>query len=193
MKSLKTINKSFGLQPYVSSHSFSTTAASLNYNYGYDTQKGPRSYMEDFIVHTNNFSVDNSLISSGNHSLFGVFDGHGGSKCSQYIANNIQSYLATNMQKHSNIQQVFEHSMIEMDDYVSCIEKKRFIQQGSTACVTLIDNVTNKIIISNVGDSRCLKIDKNNKITQLTVDHHPLYHEFERRRLIKLGELSYRT
>eukprot|EP01084_Bolivina_argentea_P265254 449537_1 len=190
---LRTNNTQRILTQSIQSHYINT-----NVTYGYDTQQGKRNAMEDYIVHNNNFQVDNSLVTSGKHSLFSIFDGHYGYHCSKYLSENIEQYLSTNMKNCSNIEQVFENTMQQMDDNV--LETRnagnisntyhKLYASGSTACMCLIDHNTNNIIISHVGDSRCVIIDNNNNINQLTIDHHPKYNKIEYERLKKIGKLK---
>lgn len=153
-----------------------------NIEYGYDLKQGSRSKMEDFIICNDNLHQ--------NQSLFAVFDGHGGQNCSKFLAENIDSYLIKNIQKYSNFQQIFEQTMKEMDDETIKNPNDDIYFTGSTAIIALLSSHQNKVIISNVGDSRILLIDKNNKFKQLTIDHHPKCNQFEKDRLIKMNELK---
>lgn len=163
--------------------------------YGYDSQRGPRQSMEDFIVCNDTFTDQ--------YSLFAVFDGHGGDLCSQFLSNNIESFLKVNLykNKHFDMQQLFENTMQEIDEIVTKppgistiatnLNKLPIYYMGSTALIVLIDNDNpNKIIISNTGDSKCLRIDQNNNLKQLTIDHHPRYHQFEKDRLMNMNQLN---
>ena len=172
-----------------------STMQKKNFVYGYDIQCGPRQSMEDFIVCNDSFTDQ--------YSLFAVFDGHGGDLCSKFLANNIESFLKVNLYKNQyhDMQQLLENTMKEIDEIVTKppeastlstnMNKLPIYYMGSTAIVALIDNHSpNKIIISNVGDSKCLKIDKDNNLKQISIDHHPRYHQFEKERLININQLN---
>ena len=121
-------------------------------------------------------------------SFFGIFDGHGGENCSNFIKNNFVNYLSEN--KHfpydikKSILETFEK--IETDFLNKNIENDK---SGSCVLICLITET--KIFLANLGDSRAiLSTNFGTKIKQLTYDHKPNnINEFER--LLKNGSKIY--
>lgn len=120
--------------------------------------------------------------------VFGVFDGHGGNACADYLMHNLHellarsSYLATD--KIKALEDAF--SSAEVGFCREAKEKKDF--SGSCAIVALID--TKQLIIANVGDSRAILSTKKG-IIQLSYDHKPEVCT-ERERILNNGGKVYR-
>ena len=121
-------------------------------------------------------------------SFFGIFDGHGGENCSNFIKNNFVNYLVEN--KHfpydikKSISETFEK--IDTEFHNKNIENDK---SGSCALVAILTET--KIYLANLGDSRAiLSTNFGTKIKQLTYDHKPNnINEFER--LLKNGSKIY--
>ena len=133
--------------------------------YAYNTNSGNlKDFNEDTItaqkIKLNNFE---------NFYFFGVFDGHGGNGCSDFLKNNL----------HKNIKE-FSISGIKngidttekdfLNNYAVNSNGDLLDYSGSCACFALINN--KKLIIANIGDSRII-IMKNKKIFFTTKDHKP--------------------
>ena len=117
-------------------------------------------------------------------SYFGIFDGHGGEGCSEFLSNNFLKYLIEN----KNFPFDIKLSLVETFDKV---EQEFFKQKcnttleesdrsGSCGLVSLIYD--NKIYIANLGDSRIImSMNWGDKVKQLSSDHKPNNpKEFER-------------
>lgn len=141
------------------------------------TDQGRRSSMED------NTSIRKSFLNE--RGLFvGVFDGHNGSLCSQFICQEIPT----------QIEELFEHKVDHEEkrksientfQYVDCrwLEKatKENLEDGSTAiCLLAIDE---DVFVANVGDSRAYKI-KGGRAYPMSKDHKP---ESEKERIMHAG------
>ena len=126
-------------------------------------------------------------------SYFGIFDGHGGEECSEYLKNNFLNILLDNknfpFDIKSSITETFEKIEEELLNQNKGKSKEEIDQSGSCALVCIINE--NKIYIANIGDSRAImSINGGTKVKQLTVDHKPNnIKEYER--IIKHGGKVY--
>eukprot|EP01084_Bolivina_argentea_P082570 149501_1 len=67
----------------------------LRIDHGHCSMQGIRPTMEDQVVVESTLNVFGSKCTSGQLSLYGVFDGHGGSQCAEYCASRLISILST--------------------------------------------------------------------------------------------------
>jgi serine/threonine protein phosphatase PrpC len=123
--------------------------------------------------------------------LFGVFDGHGddGAKASQYIKKILPDFLNKYQSKfledpRATLNIIYD----EMADMLCENEDIDTYISGTTAVIAIFHD--NKLIISNVGDSRVVVglEDENGNITakQMTVDHN-CYNKEEYDRIVSNG------
>jgi len=159
--------------------------------YSYSLQ-GNRSTQED--QHFSFLNINNNNTQYNPINLFGVFDGHGGSKVSKYLKNNLPDFFLIKLKNN-----LFKNKK-EFADYIT--EVYNFLQNnlkmkhpkaaeycGSTACVGLncIDEKNKNILwMINVGDSRAVLCNKNDQSIQLTIDHKP-NEPSEKKRIEQLG------
>ncbi|KAK6456473.1 ser/thr protein phosphatase [Scheffersomyces xylosifermentans] len=148
----------------IENHSHET----LSYVIG--TMQGYRMTMED--AHDVRINEDESL------AVFGVFDGHGGKTCSDYLADHLVKYIFKHLNSYQN------KASLPLKDYMKIIKDAFFkvdhdlsrmanlVNCGSTGIVATV--VKDKyIVVANTGDSRCiLSIDGVAKT--LSFDHKPI-------------------
>ncbi|KAI3405323.2 PTC4 [Candida oxycetoniae] len=126
-------------------------------SYCIGSMQGYRMSMED--AHDTKINEDESI------AVFGVFDGHGGKQCSQYLAEHLIKYIFKQLvherdrmlhnQKCFDNQQVMrllKHAYFKIDHDLS--NYSNFINCGSTGITLVIIN--NKLYVANTGDSRCI-------------------------------------
>ncbi|XP_027361921.1 probable protein phosphatase 2C 76 isoform X2 [Abrus precatorius] len=144
---------------------------------GYSSFRGKRVTMEDF------YDIKTSKIDGRLVSLFGIFDGHGGSRAAEYL----KEHLFDNLLKHpkflkdtkSAISETYQQTDADFLDY----EKDTFRDDGSTASTAVL--VDNHLYVANVGDSRTI-ISKAGKAIALSEDHKPNRSD-ERKRIENAG------
>jgi len=174
-----------------SSNSFDLIAS-----YGVNTYRGIfRNYNEDrvsIIVNAKNpkTNINNEDIKWPNISYFGIFDGHAGNKCSEYLKNNLHHFIF-NCNNFPNfplkaIEQGFKTCE---NNYIKSIHNKTRNQyydySGSCAIITLI--IDDMCYVANLGDSRALySYDTGKKFWQLSRDHKPNDPK-EKKRIYKAG------
>ena len=114
-------------------------------------------------------------------SVFAVFDGYGGITCSNYLKENLITYIIKNENFPNNPVQAIKQGIDKAEDEfiqhqitstTSSISNNN-IQCGSSILLALIINST--LYIANVGDSPALiTYNDTKKIKVLTTEHSPL-------------------
>ena len=130
-------------------------------------------------------------------SFFGIFDGHGGETCSEYLRDNLHDLLCHNNEFFPEnipeaIKLAFERADKNFLENYSLNKKKEMIDK-SGSCAVIFVLVDNKIYIANVGDSRCLlSLNGCKKFIEVTKDHKPNMPE-EKKRIELFGGKIYQT
>ncbi|GAB5366895.1 hypothetical protein AAMO2058_001183100 [Amorphochlora amoebiformis] len=156
-----------------------------DYLVGAAEMHGWRIHMEDALTIRLKLSAKHP-----NLSMFGVYDGHRGSRCSTYIQENLPDFIGGLSDPTSK--EALTATMVEFD--------KKFLTQpdvrldGSTCVFAICQPLGGveggkkgfKVTVCNVGDSRALIIRANGRMVQLTADHKP-DNPVERRRIVAAG------
>lgn len=181
---------------------YSTKEIGHIYAFAANTNEGiSRSYNEDRV------SIILNAACPKTHSeeiwpkwhFFGVFDGHGGHGCSEFLRQNLHRYVLTNASFPTNPKQAIlngfkkaEETFLELVRTKSNFENHSiYDSSGSWANVALF--VGNMWYIGNVGDSRAiLSANKGKNLRVMSIDHKPNNGK-ETRRIIKSGGSVYQT
>lgn len=148
--------------------------------------QGRRSEMEDAeLVKSIGFTIQGKVYKG---ELFGVFDGHGGKKASQYVKDHLTECLIKKLQNEVADGKAFAEEHIFNALKASCQEldqdyAKTGERDGTTATFALI--LGEKIWIANVGDSRIV-LSNNKTAIQLTEDAEPIIDRYKEK-IEKLG------
>ncbi|KAL9330970.1 hypothetical protein ACSQ67_000580 [Phaseolus vulgaris] len=159
---------------------------------GYSSFRGKRATMEDF------YDIKTLKIGGQSICLFGIFDGHGGSRAAEYL----KEHLFDNLLKHpkfltdAKLAILFDAHPSHVCHFSLCgetykqtdanfldSEKDTFRDDGSTASTAVL--VDNHLYVANVGDSRTI-ISKSGKAIALSEDHKPNRSD-ERKRIENAG------
>ncbi|XP_057774243.1 probable protein phosphatase 2C 76 isoform X1 [Salvia miltiorrhiza] len=144
---------------------------------GYASFRGKRASMEDF------YDIKATKIDGQSVCLFGIFDGHGGSRAAEFL----KEHLFGNLMKHpefiTNTKVAISETYRKTDKDFLDSEKETFRDDGSTASTAVL--VGNHLYVANVGDSRTI-ISKAGKAIPLSDDHKPNRSD-ERRRIENAG------
>lgn len=144
---------------------------------GYSSFRGKRVTMEDF------YDIKTSNIDGRSVCLFGIFDGHGGSRAAEYL----KDHLFENLMKHpkflTDTKLAISETYQQTDAEFLNSEKDNFRDDGSTASTAVL--VDNRLYVANVGDSRTV-ISKAGKAIALSEDHKPNRSD-ERKRIENAG------
>jgi hypothetical protein len=181
----------------------SSNSFDLIVSYGVNTYRGIfRNYNEDrvaIIVNAKNPKKNNILnenIRWPNISYFGIFDGHAGNKCSEYLKNNLHNCIFNcNSFPNSPIKSIEKGFKICENNYIKSIHNKThneyYDYSGSCAIIILI--IDDMCYIANLGDSRALySYDTGSKFFQLSRDHKPNDPK-EKKRIYKAGGSIFKT
>ena len=121
--------------------------------------KGRRNYMEDRYV----------FIQTPKYILSQIFDGHGGKRCSAYMASNFFKHFSKIMIINNyNV----KRSLLQTINKLNNIFINSSYYDGTTANIIFIDK-NNKILYNlNIGDSRSI-IGKARSVVEISKDHKP--------------------
>ena len=168
-------------------------------SYAANTFKGiVRDYNEDRVSIVINLTKPKYIKYNGpwpKIAYFGIFDGHAGNKCAEFLKNNLLNYIINNNHFPNNVTSAIKHGFKKIDeDYLknhAFINSKLEDNSGSCGLILLLVNHT--IYIANVGDSRCVASFKNGVIRKdITLDHKPNT-PYEKERILKSGGKIYQT
>ncbi|KAI3731362.1 hypothetical protein L1987_62550 [Smallanthus sonchifolius] len=144
---------------------------------GYSSFRGKRASMEDF------YDVKTCKINGQTVCLFGIFDGHGGSRAAEYLKENLFKNLMNHPEFLANTRLAISETYQQTDSDFLESGKDTFRDDGSTASTAVL--VGNHLYVANVGDSRTV-ISKAGKAIALSEDHKPNRSD-ERKRIENAG------
>ena len=184
------------IQGRISSKSFGLiNSYAANTNQGID-----RNYNDDRVKIMINMNRPQNYMSKSPWPLisyFGIFDGHNGDQCAEFLRQNLLQYIYTNPDFPKNIEKSIKEAFIQADEdflrnkNINYNYNINFDTSGSCGLILLI--VDTKIYIANVGDSRCVVSCQNGKIQRdVTRDHKPEF-PYEKKRIYNNGGNIYRN
>ena len=184
------------IQGRISSKSFGLiNSYAANTNQGID-----RNYNDDRVKIMINMNRPQNYMSKSPWPLisyFGIFDGHNGDQCAEFLRQNLLQYIYTNPDFPKNIEKSIKEAFIQADEdflrnkNINYNYNINFDNSGSCGLILLI--VDTKIYIANVGDSRCVVSCQNGKIQKdVTRDHKPEF-PYEKKRIYNNGGNIYRN
>ncbi|MCY3415089.1 MAG: protein serine/threonine phosphatase 2C family protein [Candidatus Heimdallarchaeota archaeon] len=134
-----------------------------NYKLWHYSEKGMRPTNEDAEL------IEILQIKDTEYLLLGVFDGHGGSSCSSYLAKRLSDVLQDNPGK--NLDEIIHSTNKSLNE--EFLEKKDLMFEGSCALYALISKSgdTWDLKVVNIGDSRAIL--GGNETIQLNREHKP--------------------
>ena len=150
-------------------------------SYGVNTYQGiVRTYNEDrvSIIINMNKPKDYTKGKWPKISFFGIYDGHGGEGCSEYLRDNLHKLICNNEYFPENVIEAIKLGISKAEeDFLNnhaLSPNKEEIKDKSGSCALILLLVENNIYIVNVGDSRCLVSKHNgNEYKEVTKDHRP--------------------
>ena len=150
-------------------------------SYGVNTYQGiVRNYNEDrvSIIINMNKPKNYNKKSWPKISFFGIYDGHGGEGCSEYLRDNLHKLICNDNEYFPDnipeaIKLAFQKAENDFLNNYALNEQKEIIDR-SGSCAVIILIIDKKIYIANVGDSRCLvSMENGKKFIEVTKDHKP--------------------
>ncbi|XP_062180589.1 probable protein phosphatase 2C 52 isoform X1 [Phragmites australis] len=131
---------------------------------GYSSFRGKRASMEDF------YDIKSSKIDETQISLFGIFDGHGGSRAAEYLKEHLFENLMKHQEFMTDTKLAISETYKKTDSEFLDAERNSHRDDGSTASTAVL--VGDHLYVANVGDSRAV-ISKAGKAIALSEDHKP--------------------
>lgn len=149
----------------------------LGFVAGVHSIQGSRSHMED------TYQAKQCLNGDPGKAFFGVFDGHGGGKASEYTADHLVSFL---LKQPFDTQPIasLRNSYQQTDHGWLTLAVRHGWDDGTTAITALICD--GMLYVANVGDSRAMILDKHGKAVAMSEDHKPNRVD-EKQRIERLG------
>ena len=205
---MMNINMNNFIPGRISSKSFGLiNSYAANTNQGID-----RNYNDDRVKIIINMNRPSNYVKKASWpliSFFGIFDGHNGDHCAEFLRQNLLQYIYTNPNFPKNVEKSIKEAFLKADeDYLknySLIKDKNIINaninsnsnldyyNNSGSCGLILIIVDTKIYIANVGDSRCIMSCQNGKIQKdVTRDHKPEF-PYEKQRIYDNGGNIYRN
>ena len=160
------------------------------------TNEGRRDYNEDRVSIIYNISKPQNFIETQTNkwpkcSFFGLYDGHGGNGCADYLRDNLHNFIISEPHFPSNPQKALVNGFIKAEKNFIRDCEKRSDFSGSCAIVVLI--IEKRCYVANVGDSRAILSGNNGiKTYALSRDHRP-GDEKEYTRILQAGGKIYQT
>lgn len=117
-----------------------------------------------------NFSVESTRI-NGPLSLWGVFDGHGGTGAALFAQETLFVNLVKNLSKNLEVSQALTNAFLETDgQFLASSDVKD--KSGTTALCALLEHDTGRLWVANAGDSRAV-LCRRGAAVPLSWDHKP--------------------
>ena len=179
----------------------SSKAMGITRAYGANTYQGlVRNYNEDRVSIIINMNKPPNYKKNywPKTSFFAIYDGHGGSKCADYLRDCLHRLIFNDENYPENVKEAIKNGFLKaenefLNNYAIDKEDNMNILDHSGSCAVVIIIVDKKIYIANVGDSRAiLSINLGKEYIIVTEDHKPS-NEKERIRIIKNGGQVYQT
>lgn len=115
--------------------------------------------------------------------FYGLFDGHAGGRCSNYVAGSLPNVLAEDASFFTNLPQALKRSFHTTNEQFLKVAEKMKYHDGSTGITAVVRD--SKVLVANVGDCRALIISGGRPI-QMSIDQKPTNPE-EQKRIAALG------
>jgi len=164
--------------------------------YAANTNQGlVRNYNEDRVSIILNISKPTSRGGEAwpRCSFFGVYDGHGGSACADFLRDHLHHFVIKNQHFPFNPKEALKTGFraAEKEFLELCKRSDPLERSGSCAVVMLI--VGDNCYLANVGDSRAVMSgERGTKIYPLSKDHKPS-DESEHQRIVANGGRVYQN
>ena len=126
-------------------------------------------------------------------SFFGVYDGHGGVNCADFLRDNLHLFLIRQKSFPWNPREALKQGFREAEKHflASALNTNGTCKDRSGSCAVIALIVGDMCYIANVGDSRAIMSgNQGKKLFPLSKDHKPV-EENERKRIIKAGGKIY--
>lgn len=156
-----------------------------------------RNYNEDRVSIILNIAKPNNFIGTWPKcSFFGIYDGHGGSLCADFLRDHLHSYVIKDSNFPQNPEEALRRGFEKAEDdyiYTQAMSKNLDVLDKSGSCAVVALIVEEFLYIANVGDSRAVMSLNSGKIFDVLTNDHKPNEEGENRRILANGGKVYQT
>eukprot|EP01105_Mastigella_eilhardi_P008567 TRINITY_DN2075_c0_g1_i1.p1 TRINITY_DN2075_c0_g1~~TRINITY_DN2075_c0_g1_i1.p1 ORF type:complete len:817 (+),score=187.21 TRINITY_DN2075_c0_g1_i1:306-2453(+) len=143
---------------------------------GWSEMCGRRPDMQDAVC------IWPRFVTSPTSHLVGVFDGHAGVQVAQYAAQQLPSLLRQQCVSEVRPELALGNALGDLQRNIDA--QKDALPDGSTAIVAYLTET--EVVVANIGDSRAVLCDVNNRAIPLSQDHKP-DSPHELKRIVNMG------
>ena len=169
--------------------------------YGANTYQGlVRNYNEDRVSIIINMAKPKNYGKNywPKTSFFGIYDGHGGNQCSEFLRDSLHKLILNDVNYPENVELAIRNGFKNaeknfLNNYALDPQDPNNILDRSGSCAVIILIVDSKVYVANVGDSRALFSENfGANYVEITEDHKP-NNPKEKIRIIKNGGQVYQS
>ena len=169
--------------------------------YGANTYQGlVRNYNEDRVSIIINMAKPKNYPKKywPKTSFFGIYDGHGGSMCSEFLRDCLHKLILNDTNFPENVELAIRNGFYNaeknfLNEIALDSNDTNVITDRSGSCAVVVLIVDKKIYVANVGDSRALFSEKKGKNFVVVTDDHKPNNINEKNRIIKNGGHVYQS
>ena len=169
--------------------------------YGANTYQGlVRNYNEDRVSIIINMAKPKNFTKNywPRTSFFGIYDGHGGSMCSEFLRDSLHKLILNDVNYPENVELAIKNGFLNaektfLNHFAIDPNDENNILDRSGSCAVIVLIVDKKIYVANVGDSRALFSEKKGKNFVVVTEDHKPNNIKERNRIIKNGGHVYQS
>lgn len=184
--------------PYYDLSKYSAKSLGVVKSYSANTHQGTvRDYNEDRVSIILNIIKPSSYTGSfwPKCSFFGIYDGHGGSGCAEFLRDNLHHFVVRDenfpVNPKESLIQGFKAAENEFVKKHAIGNNHYEIKDKSGSCALVVLVVDDFVYVANVGDSRAvLSKNRGSEIVTLSKDHKPDDPD-EAKRIINAGGKIY--
>lgn len=142
-----------------------TIRTTAQFIYGAGRTKGSRPYMEDVDIFYDAISISKGM----SIQILGVFDGHGGKQCAEFLAEELPVVLSTLLKssKYGTISEALYASFLQLD---ASFLRSEGSSSGSTGSVFVWREEVGEGYLAHVGDTRAV-LSRRGKAVDMSLDH----------------------
>ena len=169
--------------------------------YGANTYQGlVRNYNEDRVSIIINMAKPKNYPKKywPKTSFFGIYDGHGGSMCAEFLRDCLHKLILNDPNFPENVELAIKNGFFNAEkNFLNEIaldpNDTNIISDRSGSCAVVVLIVDKKIYVANVGDSRALFSEKKGINFVVVTDDHKPNNPNEKNRIIKNGGHVYQS
>lgn len=125
-------------------------------------------------------------------SFFGIYDGHGGAACADFLRDNLHKFVILEPTFPANPKEALKQGFFQAEKrFIELAHNDKGVVDKSGSCAIVVLIVEDMAYVANVGDSRAILSGEGGKrVFPLSKDHKP-GEENERKRIIEGGGQIY--